>query len=118
MRLRLNGIDVPCETLRSAVGPDTLVFESTVPRPDVALTFTSTYLGSPGSYTAVSHLRAASSGADKTWSRQLPPGQLTPAFSSDRCLLDHLAEMQATLIDLGHDVAIDLVRPGDPLRSL
>jgi hypothetical protein len=109
---------VACETRRSTVGADVLIFESTVPEPGVALALTSTYLGSPDSDTTISHLCTAADMAARAWARSLPAGQVTPALSPSRCLLDHLAELQTALTDLGHEAAIEAARPGDPLHSI
>ena len=117
MDLRLDDRPVVSETLWSVVGPDTVVIETTVPDPPVALSLTSSYVGCPGADTIVAHARSVAGAPPRSWSRSASEELLPVWAAQERCLLDHLGELQECLGAAGVVARIDLVQGQLPVAS-
>src|SRR4051794_15587048 len=96
------------ETRVTLVGPDTIVLETAVPESDTALSLTSTYLGCVGTETVISHACVSAGTPARSWSRRESEGLLPVSSHQERCLLDHMSELQEALRRLGRRAQIDL----------
>lgn len=104
--LLLNGRPEQSETLWSRGSGNVVVVETAVPVAHLAATLTSAYLGVPGADTLVTHGIAARTKPPRTWSRHIDEGQLCAASAIELFVLDHLAELQDQLGDMGYEARL------------
>jgi hypothetical protein len=101
--LILDGLTEPSETLWSRGSSNVMVIETAIPTARLALTLTSAYLGVPGADTLVTHGLAARCASPRTWFRRVPEGQLASTSPTASFVLDHLAQLQDHLSEIGVD---------------
>lgn len=107
MAVRLDGQPLASETRLTDVGAYVLVLSTCLP--DRGVDLYSTYVGD-GRH-AVSravHLAVAPGGSARSWAEEFTPDAMPVWHARRRCLFDHVQQMQATLEEHGHAVAIDV----------
>lgn len=114
--IRLDGEVVVSETTWTRLGADTVVVATAIPVRGLGLSFTSTYLGNPGTDTIGAHALARAGRSAESWSRRIAESELPAAAVFEVSLLDHLGQLQDVLVHGGHRVQIAL--PEDDLAEV
>jgi hypothetical protein len=101
------GAPAACETLLAYAGAYQLTLSSTLAALGVELH--SAYLGHPdAAMSRVAHLLLEPDRPPRTWAREPPGDELPVQVGRRRCLLDHLAALQATLADRWGDARVQV----------
>jgi hypothetical protein len=111
--LRLDGEPVASESVFRPAGAYVLTISTTIPRPDLPLTLTSTYVGAPGAPTHVIHLQQGPAGFapqidGEAFADDDEPELCMVVFRPADCAADHTLRLISWLDRLGHHLQADL----------
>ena len=102
--LTLDGDAVSSDTRYTAVGAAIVVVQTTIPRPDVAVSLHSTYSGHPGIETTATHLWLARHRTPTATTEHHDDEHLGLWGPRTPLVLDHLLVLQTRLAEAGHSL--------------
>jgi len=107
VELRVAGRPLACETTVEAAGPYVLVLTTSLP--DEPLIVMTTYVGADDVDTVAVELLLGERRVAHNQPRRLPRDAVPVTHARDRCVLDHLAQVQSALAERRHEpVSVDV----------
>ncbi len=110
LALTIDAEPVVSETSCTWAGAHVLTVHTAIPRPDLALELHSTFVGHPGVWTHVVHLRLGPPGEEPTISSaDVDDGQLEPTYAPRACAYEHAQQLIEILAGLGRRAGVNVL---------